>query len=532
MKPNIHPIVFLTSACLIILFVFLGAAFTDTASQVFETLQDAIVSHLGWLYIIVVALFLVFVLWLWVSPFGRVRLGKDDDRPEYHNATWFAMLFSAGMGIGLLFFSVAEPMLHFTNPLYAEPETIEAAQDAMILTFLHWGLHAWAIYIIIGLALAYFSYRHDLPLTIRSTLYPLLGKRINGSMGHVVEIMAVLGTLFGVATSLGLGAMQINSGLNFLGILDLSTTNQLILIALITVAATASVASGLDRGVRRLSQLNLGLGLLLVTFVFVVGPTVFLLSSFVESIGRYLQNLLLLTFQTDAFHGTLWQGDWTMFYWAWWIAWSPFVGMFIARISRGRTIRGFIGGVLLVPTMLTFIWLVVFGNTAIHFEMFGPGGIAAAVEQDTSVALFALLEQLPLATITIVLSTLVIATFFVTSSDSGSLVIDILTSGGRRPRPAYQRVFWALVQGGVAVVLLLAGGLLALQTAVLTMALPFSIIMVVICYSLVKGLRTERSTGRVGPVPGPPLVSEAGREVAAQPGPGSTASVTREGNDG
>ena len=497
MKPRINPVVFSISAILTLVFVALGAVFTEPVGRLFEAVQDLIISHLGWLYVVVVAFFLVFVVVLFVSPFGQVRLGKDGEQPEYTGATWFAMLFSAGMGIGLLFFSVAEPVLHFIAPRDASPGTIQAAEEAMAVTFLHWGLHAWAIYIVVGLSLAYFAYRHDLPLTIRSALYPLLGKRVDGTVGNVVEIMAVLGTLFGVATSLGLGAMQIGAGLEYLGIMKDDIGNQLILIAVITLVATASVASGLDRGVRRLSQLNLGIGLVLVVFVFLAGPTVFLLSSFVEGVGRYLQGIVQLTLRTDAFHGTDWQASWTMFYWAWWISWSPFVGMFIARISRGRTIREFIAGVLLVPTLLTFIWLVVLGNTAIFVELFGAGGIAAAVQENTSVALFALLEQLPWAGVTVVISTLVIATFFITSSDSGSLVIDKLTSSGELHRPVYQRIFWALVQGGVAIVLLLAGGLVALQTAVLTMALPFSIIMVAICYSLVKGLRTEREGARL-----------------------------------
>ncbi|MEX2598949.1 MAG: BCCT family transporter [Dehalococcoidia bacterium] len=514
MTPKVHPVVFSVSAMLTLVFVAVGAWYADNIGQIVERLQGFLVANVGWFYVLVVAFFLVFVLWLLISPYGALRLGKQEERPEYTNTTWFAMLFSAGMGIGLLFFSVAEPVMHFTSPPGADGATIDAAHEAMLLTFLHWGLHAWAIYIIIGLALAYFAYRHNLPLAIRSTLYPLLGHRINGPIGNVVETVAVLGTIFGVATSLGLGAMQINAGLDYLGLLSESTVSQLVLIALITAAATVSVASGLDRGIRRLSQLNLGLGVALVLFVLITGPTVFLASSFIESVGRYLQNIVALSLRTDAFFGTDWQADWTMFYWAWWISWSPFVGMFIARISRGRTVREFIAGVLLVPTLLTFLWLTVFGNTALHIELFGDGGIAGAVAESTPVALFALLEQLPLSAISITMATLVIATFFITSSDSGSLVIDILTSGGRRNRPVYQRVFWSLLQGGVAMVLLLAGGLLALQTAVLTLALPFSIVMLVICYSLVKGLRTERSDALAEPHAGSGLIKEPGEPVS------------------
>lgn len=489
---KVNPFVFIVSATVIIAFVGLGAAFPGPAEVVFGAFQDYIVASFGWFYILAVTFFLVFTLWLFISPFGGIRLGKDEDRPNYTNLSWFAMLFSAGMGIGLLFFSVAEPVLHFGNPnIGIQGGTIEAAQQAMNLTFLHWGFHAWAIYIVVGLPLAYFAYRYDLPLSIRSTLYPVLGNRINGRIGDIVDVIAVFGTMFGIATSLGLGALQINSGLNFLKVLDVGTTNQVLLIVGVTVAATLTVASGLNRGVLRLSQINIILGVLLVLFVLVVGPTFFLFSSFVESIGNYLQNLPSLTFRTDAFRGVEWEKQWTMFYWGWWISWSPFVGMFIARISRGRTIREFVAGTLLVPTALTFIWLVVFGNTAIYFELFGNGGVAAAASSDIATALFALLENLPGSVIVIAVATLVIATFFITSANSGALVIDQLTAATGFDSPPLQRMFWALLEGAVAIVLLLSGGLLALQTAAITTALPFCVIMLIMCRSLFKALRAE-----------------------------------------
>ncbi|WP_440954937.1 BCCT family transporter [Methanosarcina sp. Mfa9] len=488
---RINPVVFFVSASIVVLFVVLGAVFTEPAGLFFGMVQDFIVSYLGWFYILSVAIFLGFVLWLYVSPYGKVRLGKDEDRPEYKNSTWFAMLFSAGMGIGLLFYSVAEPIMHFSAPPEDPGGTVLAAKEAMNLTFFHWGLHAWAIYIIVGLSLAYFAYRHDLPLTIRSTFYPLLGEKIYGSLGDLVEIMAIFGTLFGVATSLGLGVMQINSGLTYLGFAESSIENQIWLIILITLAATASVVSGLDKGIRRLSQLNIGLGVLLLLFVLLTGPTVFLLSSFVESLGYYLQTLPALSFQTDAFKGVEWQKSWTMFYWGWWISWSPFVGMFIARVSRGRTIREFIRGVLVAPTFVTFLWVIIFGNTAIHMELFGPGGIVAAVSDSVPTALYAMLSQLPLGFLSSALATLVVATFFITSSDSGSLVIAILASNGEPTPPISQRIFWAFTQGAVAAVLLLTGGLVALQTAALTTALPFCVVMLFMCKSLLQGLRSE-----------------------------------------
>ncbi|MGM0577898.1 MAG: BCCT family transporter [Myxococcota bacterium] len=493
---KVNPVVFFVSAGVILIFVVLAAAFTEPTAAAFDAIQAFIVGRFGWLYIGSVAFFLGFVIYLFFSRYGDIRLGKDDEEPAYSNTSWFAMLFSAGMGIGLLFYSVAEPILHMSQPPHADPGTVEAARQAMVLTFFHWGMHAWAIYIVVGLSLAYFSYRHDLPLTIRSAFYPLLGKRIHGAGGDVVEILAVFGTLFGIATSLGLGVMQINSGLAHLGLLDHSTTNQLFLIAGITLVATASVVSGLDRGIRRLSEMNLFLGLILVLFVFAVGPTVFLLGTFVQSVGTYLSDLVAMTFRTDAFVGTEWQSKWTMFYWGWWISWSPFVGMFIARVSRGRTIRQFIMGVLLVPTLLTFLWLVIFGNTAIHMELFEGGGIAAAVQDSVPVALYVMLERLPWQGISVTLATLVIATYFVTSSDSGSLVIDILTSGGEPNPPVAQRIFWALTEGAVASVLLLTGGLAALQTAAITTALPFCVVLIAMCVSLRKGLRAEHRPGR------------------------------------
>lgn len=492
-----HRIVFPISSAVIVLFVLLGAFFSEPLGQFLASLQDFIISTSGWFYIGAVAFFLIFVVWLFFSRFGSIRLGKDDDTPSYSYWTWFAMLFSAGMGIGLMFFAVAEPMTHFADPPRGEAaKTIEAARQAMTITFFHWGLHAWAIYIIIGLSLAYFSFRHDLPLSIRSALYPLIGERIHGGLGNAVDIFAVFGTLFGLATSLGLGVMQVNAGLDFLGILSTSTGAQVGLIIVITLAATISVVTGLDKGIRRLSELNLILAGSLLVFVLAVGPTVFLLSSFIQNVGAYASNLVEMTFRTDAFIGLEWQKDWTMFYWAWWISWSPFVGMFIARVSRGRTIREFIGGVLLVPTSITFLWLTVFGNTALHLDLFQGGGIAEAVRESVPTAVYVMLDQLPLASISATLVTLVVVIFFVTSSDSGSLVIDIITSGGDPDPPVAQRVFWALTEGAVAAVLLVTGGLLALQTAAIATALPFALIILLICVALVRGLSAEPSLGR------------------------------------
>ncbi len=488
---KIHPVVFPASAGTILVFLILGVVATDWMTQTFTLVQTFIIERFGWFYVLSVSIFLFFTLYLMMSRYGDLRLGADNEKPKYSYGAWFSMLFSAGMGIGLLFYSVAEPILHFTDPQVGEPRTVEAAKRAMHLTFHHWGLHAWAVYIVVALSLCYFSYRKGLPLAIRSTLFPVLGNRIYGFWGDLVEILAVFGTLFGLATSLGLGVMQINTGLDYLGLMSVSLTNQLALIAGITLMATASVVSGLDKGIKILSVTNIVLGLILLFFVFFTGPTVFLLSSFVQSLGTYSQHLLEMSFRTDAFIGPDWQGNWTMFYWGWWISWSPFVGMFIARISRGRTVRELILGVMMVPTLLTFFWLVVFGNTALHFELFGGGGVAEMVAESVPKALYALLEKLPFHGFTFVLTTIVITGYFVTSSDSGSFVIDMLTSGGELDPPVAQRIFWALAEGAVAAVLLVNNGLKALQTAAIATALPFCLVMLVICFCLLRGMGLE-----------------------------------------
>lgn len=493
--------VFFISAGLIIAVCLYGALFSEHASLVFSDLQSWLLTNLGWLYMGSVAGFFMLVIYLAFSRFAHLRLGADDSEPEYSYGSWFAMLFSAGMGIGLMFFGVSEPMTHFLEPPVGEGGTIDAARNAMQVTFFHWGLHAWAIYIIIGLALAYFSFRHDLPLTLRSALYPVIGDKMYGKWGNAVDIFAILGTMFGVATSLGIGVMQVNAGLNYLFGLPVSIMVQVALIAAITCAATVSVVAGLDAGIRRLSELNLVLALLLMVFVLVAGPTVMLLSSLIQNIGMYLSGLVDMTFRIYAYEPNEWIGNWTLFYWAWWISWSPFVGMFIARISRGRTIREFILGVLLVPSGFTFLWLTIFGNSGLWLEMHEAGaGLATAVQTNMPTAIFVLLDQLPLTGITSALATMLIVTFFVTSSDSGSLVIDIISSGGAENPPVWQRIFWAVSEGAVAATLLVAGGLAALQTAAISSALPLIIVMFLVCYGLMKALHAEPSVRGVRPI--------------------------------
>jgi choline/glycine/proline betaine transport protein len=512
-KVEINPPVFFGSAILILALVIFAASFSDFAAGLFTHVQGWIVESFGWFYLLAVGVFLIFSLGLAISSYGAIKLGPDHSEPDYGYTSWFAMLFSAGMGIGLLFYGVAEPIMHFASPPVGEAGTVEAARHAMSITFFHWGLHAWAIYAVVGLSLAYFGFRHNLPLTIRSALYPLIGERIYGPIGHVVDIFAVLGTMFGIATSLGLGVLQINAGLNYLFDLPVSVPLQIGLIALITLLATVSVVAGLDAGIKRLSVLNLGLAVLLLLFVLLAGPTLFLLQSLVQNTGQYLSEVVDMTFNLYAYEPNSWIGGWTLFYWGWWIAWSPFVGMFIARVSRGRTIREFVLGVLFVPVGFTFMWMTFFGGTALHMELGELSGvITGAVAENVPIAIFTMFEQMPLSMISSGVATLLVVTFFVTSSDSGSLVIDTITSGGHPKPPVWQRIFWAVTEGLVASVLLLAGGLAALQTAAIAGALPFVMVMLVICYGLYKGLRMEGIKRQVLGVPQTPV--STGRRVS------------------
>jgi choline/glycine/proline betaine transport protein len=497
---RIEPAVFFPAAIL----VFVGVAYSvlagEQAEHIFSQIQIAITETTGWLYTVGVGFFLVALLIVAFSDWGRIKLGPDDSMPEYGFASWFAMLFSAGMGIGLMFFGVAEPLTHFLVPPEGDPETVEAARQAIILTFFHWGVHAWGIYVVVGLSLAYFTYRHGLPLTIRSALYPLIGDRIYGWMGHAVDTVAVLGTLFGVATSLGFGVTQINAGLNTLFDVPISETVQLILIAIITGLATISVVAGLDAGIKRLSEFNLYMAVALIAFVFLVGPTLFLISAFVQNIGDYLDQFATLTFNLDAYGDGEWVGSWTLFYWGWWISWSPFVGMFIARISRGRTVREFIFGVLIGPTLFTFFWMTVYGDSALRLALAGQAdAMLDTVRNGTSeLALFAFFEHLPLTPIISTVAVILVATFFVTSSDSGSLVKSTLASGGALEPPVSQRLFWALLEGVVAAVLLVTGGLAALQSATIAAALPFTLVLILSFFGLIRAwsLETARRAGR------------------------------------
>ena len=488
---NIHPTVFGFSVLIILSFVTITLLNLQEMEAIFSTIQSVIAHKAGWFYILSVNIFLGFSIYLICSRYGKIRIGGKDAQPEFTYWGWFSMLFSAGMGIGLVFYSVAEPIFHYISPPYGVGESIESAKIAMQFTFFHWGLHAWGIYAIVALALAFFAYNRGLPLTIRSTFYPLLGEKIYGPIGNIIDITAAVATLFGLTTSLGLGVKQINAGLYHLFGIPESSTIQIILIASITTLATISVVLGLKKGIKRLSELNMGIALTLMIFVFFCGPTIYILNVFLQNIGQYTSQLIEMSFWTEVYENSNWQKGWTIFYWAWWIAWSPFVGMFIARISKGRTLREFLLSVLLVPTLLTFIWLTIFGNTALYQEMVLHHGIVNAVNENVAVALFVMLQNLPLSFFTSFLGVLLIITFFVTSSDSASLVIDIITAGGNTNPPTIQRIFWAVTEGLVAIVLLVGGGLIAMQTVSIISGLFFAVILLFMCVSLLKGLREE-----------------------------------------
>jgi choline/glycine/proline betaine transport protein len=515
---DVHPVVFPIALVIIALFVAVTILLGDAASSAYTAIFNFINTTFGWFYILAVNIFIVAILYFAISKYGSIRIGGVSAEKEFDDFSWMAMLFSAGMGIGLMFFSVAEPMWHFgsdASDFMVVPPAFDAAGGgagaataAMAQTFFHWGFHPWAIYGLVGLGLAFFSFNRGLPLTFRSVFWPLLGERIYGWPGHVIDLVTVFATLFGLATSLGLGVAQVNTGLSFvlgntLGLVSIPTGTipQVILIAGITAIATASVAAGLDGGVKRLSTLNLYLMIALLAFMLIVGPTVFIFGTMADGLAAYLGNLLTLSFFTGTVGGTAalggytvkgWMGSWTIFYWGWWIAWSPFVGMFIARISKGRTVREFVLGVLFLPALFSFLWLSTFGGSALWVELVGGGGIASAVaNQGQTIAMFSMLAQFPLGAVSGILATFLVVTFFVTSSDSGSLVIDHLTSGGKHDVPKTQRIFWAVTEGAVAAILLLGGGLSALQTAAITTGLPFAAILVLMCYTVYLGLDNE-----------------------------------------
>ncbi|USG64500.1 BCCT family transporter [Brevibacillus ruminantium] len=480
------------SLTVVILFVLWGilapSQLTDTATNVLSFTT----SNFGWFYLLVTFFFLVFGIYLAFSKYGNIRLGDDEDEPEYSTLSWFAMLFSAGMGIGLVFWGVAEPVSHyFSPPVGVEAETPEAARTAMRYVFFHWGLHPWGIYAVIALTLAYFQFRKGAKGLISSAFAPLLGDRVNGPIGKAIDILAVIATAFGVATSLGLGTLQITGGLSHLFHVPGTTTVQITVIVIITVMYLFSATSGLDKGIKLLSNANLLLASVLLLLTLLLGPTAFLFDNFTNTLGSYLQNLVSMSMRLTPFTESNWIANWTLFYWAWWIAWAPFVGTFIARISRGRTIKEFVIGVLLAPTLLSFIWFSVFGGTALHLEIYEGAPIGEAVKNDVSLALFTTLEQLPLGYMLSVAATVLIIIFFITSADSATFVLGMLSSDGRMNPSNPIKIIWGILQSSIAVVLLLSGGLQGLQTASIVAALPFAVILTLLCFSLLRALSEE-----------------------------------------
>ncbi|WP_404424290.1 BCCT family transporter [Thalassospira australica] len=502
---DIHNPVFLISGLSIVAFVFLTLAFQDSVGPMFNDLRDWLTARFDWFFLSVANVFVLLCLFLIVSPLGKVRLGGQDATPDYSYSGWFAMLFAAGMGIGLMFYGVSEPISHFTTsmggttlgeggartdwaPLGGAAGDADAAFNlGMAATIFHWGLHPWAIYATVALALALFSFNKGLPLTMRSVFYPIFGERIWGWTGHVIDILAVFATLFGLATSLGFGAEQANAGLQFLFGLPESNGSKVFLIIAITGVALVSVLAGLDAGVKRLSEINMILAALLLLFVVLVGPTMETITGFFTSLVAYVEYLPALSNPIGREDANFSQG-WTSFYWAWWISWSPFVGMFIARVSRGRTVREFITCVLIIPSLVCVLWMTAFGGTAVHMV---NDGVQAIADAALPIKLFSMLEAMPLHAITSFIGIILVIVFFVTSSDSGSLVIDTITAGGKVDAPVPQRVFWCTFEGLVAIALLLGGGLGSLQAMAVSTGFPFAIVLLLACYSIIQGLRSE-----------------------------------------
>lgn len=479
----------------IIVLLFLSAfcgIFPVQANEALNVVEQYFYQNLSWVFIFIVTFFLIFLLVVALGNTGNIRLGADNSKPQHSFFSWVAMLFSAGMGIGLMYFGVAEPMSHYVNPPIAGSGALE--KEALFNTFMHWGVHAWGIYTVMGLILAYFSYRYKLPLAMRSGLYPILKNRMNGKWGDLVDIFALCCTFFGITTSLGFGVVQLNSGLSYLKILPGNSFPwQVVIVFVVLTVSIISATSGVNKGVKRLSELNLFLALALLLFVLFFGPTIYLLGAFSESVGYYLNNIVSQSFKTFSFEpeGRAWLSGWTILYWAWWISWAPFVGLFIAKISKGRTIREYILVVLLVPTILVFLWMTVFGGGAMWFDQNVASGALSKLVSDPDSLLFYFLQMMPFSTVICGLAILIIAIFFITSADSGIMVLNSIASKNSGKTPRWQNVFWGVALGVLALVLLRTGGLKALQTMTLITALPFGVTMVLFCFGLWRALHLD-----------------------------------------
>ncbi|MEW4286841.1 glycine betaine uptake BCCT transporter [Rossellomorea marisflavi] len=483
--------VFWITLAIVLVAVGFGAIAPDTFKTATANVQSFITSSFGWYYLILVSVIVIFCIFLIVSPIGTIRLGKPDDRPEYSRSTWFAMLFSAGMGIGLVFWGAAEPLSHYMTPPLAEGGTDQAIKESLRYTFFHWGIHAWGIYAIVALALAYFNFRKDEPALISSTLRPILGDKVKGPIGTIIDVLAVFATVVGVATTLGFGAAQINGGLSYLFGIPNNITVQTIIVVVVTVLFMISAWSGLSKGIRYLSNTNMVLAVALLILVFIMGPTLLILNLFTDTLGSYMQNIVSMSFRIaplNAEHRE-WINGWTIFYWAWWISWSPFVGIFIARVSKGRTIREFLIGVLLLPSLVSFFWFAVFGSSAIDVQQAVSNDIS---KLNTEEVLFAVFNGMPGTTILAIIAIALIGTFFITSADSATFVLGMQTTYGSNNPPNHVKLTWGIAQSIVALILLYSGGLDALQNALIIAALPFSIIIALMMASLYKSLNREK----------------------------------------
>lgn len=489
----VHKPVFYPSLIIIVVSVVLALLFSQQAESSFENAQRIVSEKAGWIYTISVNAFIAFCLYLAFGKYGSIRLGGPQAKPEFSVIAWFAMLFSAGIGNGLVLFSIADPVRDFINPPRLSPDTDPTviAQEAINFSFLHHGIHGWAIYSVIGLSLAYFTYNRKMPLTIRSAFYPLLGDRIYSWIGDVIDVVAVVATLFGLATTMGFGVGQINAGFNHVFGIKNSLFTQYLIILGVTGIATISVVTGVNKGVKILSELNVGVALIIFLLVLILGPTAFILKSYVQNIGSYLTNFIDLSTWSDSYGGGSWHNNVTLMYWGWWASWSPFVGTFIARISRGRSIREFILGVLFLPAMVTFLWFSAFGGTTMLGLMEGDFAVANAVNDNISTALYVFFEKFPLASVLKVLGMVLICSFIITSADSGALVVDGITSGGNKKTPALQRIVWVSLAGIIAATLLTGGGLGTLQAAVTISGLPFAVLLLMMCFSLYMGIKED-----------------------------------------
>ncbi len=488
----VNKTVFFASIAVIVFSVGFTLIFEQRAEYYFGVAQSFVSEHGGWIYTLAVNFFIVFCLFMAFSKFGRIRLGGKQAKPEFSLWAWFAMLFSAGIGNGLVLFSIADPVRDFLNPpRLAGEEPALIAQEALNFSFLHHGIHGWAIYSVVGLSLAYFTFNRKMPLTLRSAFYPLLGNRIYGWMGDVIDIMAVITTLFGLATTIGFGVGQINSGFTHVFGLPSSLFYQIIIIIGVTLAATISAFSGVNRGVQMLSKLNVRVASTIFLLVLILGPTTFIFRAYIQNLGSYVVNFIDMSTWTESLRGTDWQKTRTIMYWGWWISWSPFVGTFIARISRGRTIREFILCVLILPALVTFLWFSAFGGTTMRDILLGDTAMIAAVNENISTALYVFFDKFPLAIVLKSLGVILICSFIITSADSGALVVDSITSGGKMKTPRMQRVIWAVATGVIAAVLMYGGGLNALQTVVTISGLPFAILLIMMVYSLYTGVKED-----------------------------------------